>query len=195
MEDIEATLVVIPEQNRKRTKKTPIKVRENRAAQVPETFPKGGALQTDDDDASTGRAFLINPDTIGPMLADTKEPNRPGAATGAVNKPKAIEHCANAAQAKMTSYKVSKMARPEAVPPECNPESDNPCSSSRQRFVEPTDKLPMTATAWDRIHIFAGMASNKMVQSVQPFRTRKPDETRDPDPQHCGRSGLQANHL
>jgi hypothetical protein len=59
---------------------------------------------------------------------------------------------------------------------ERDPESDNPYSSSRHRFVEPMDKLPMTATAWDKIHIFAGMASNKMVQCVKPFRMRKPDE-------------------
>jgi HSP90 family molecular chaperone len=38
------------------------------------------------------------------------------------------------------------------------------------------DKLPMTATAWDKIHIFADMARNKMIQCVQPFRMRKPDE-------------------
>jgi hypothetical protein len=38
---------------------------------------------------------------------------------------------------------------------ECDPESDNHCSSSRQRFVEPPDKLPMTAMACDKIHIFA----------------------------------------
>jgi hypothetical protein len=41
--------------------------------------------------------------------------------------------------------------------------------------VEPTDKLPMTVTAWDKINIFAVMANNKMIQCVQPFRMRKPD--------------------
>jgi hypothetical protein len=77
------------------------------------------------------------------------------------------------------------MTRPEPDPPEvaregtkgkCDPESNNPYSSSRQRFVEPIDKLPKTATAWDKIHIFADMDSNKMIQCVQPFRMKKPDE-------------------
>jgi hypothetical protein len=68
-----------------------------------------GALLTDNDDASTGRAFPFNPDTIGPMPDDTKKQNMTGAATEAVNKPKADEHCANAAQASMTSYKASEM--------------------------------------------------------------------------------------
>ena len=83
------------------------------------------------------------------------------------------------------SYEASTMARPATDPPEvaregtkgvCDPESDNPCSSLRHRFVKPTDKQPMTATAWDKIHIFAGMASNKMIQYVKSFRMRKPDE-------------------
>jgi hypothetical protein len=152
LEDIETTLVVISEQNRKTTKKAPIKVRDNQAAQVPETFSKVGALLTDDDDAFTGRASPINPDPIGPMSDDTKEPNMPGAATGAVNKPKTVEHCANAAQASMTSHQASKMAGPGTDPPEvaregtkeedvtkseCNPESDNPCSSSRRESWSP----------------------------------------------------------
>jgi hypothetical protein len=34
----------------------------------------------------------------------------------------------------------------------------------------------MTTMAWDKIHIFADMTSNKMIQGVQPFRMRKPDE-------------------
>ena len=54
------------------------------------------------------------------------------------------------------------MARPKPDPPEvaredtkgvCDPESDNLYSSSRQKFLEPTDKLPM-----------ADMASDKMIQ-------------------------------
>jgi hypothetical protein len=73
LEVIETTLVVISEQNRKSTKKAPIKVRDNQAAQVPETFSKVG-LPTNDDDAFTGRASPINPDSIGPMSDDTKEP-------------------------------------------------------------------------------------------------------------------------
>ena len=59
-------------------------------------------------------------------------------------------------------------ARPETDPPDV--------ASSRHRFVEPTDKLPMTTMAWDKILIFADMASNKMIQCVQPFRMRKSDE-------------------
>jgi hypothetical protein len=95
--------------------------------------------------------------------------------------PKDIEPCATAAQASVPSYE----ARPEPDPPEaaredtkgvCDQENDNPYSSSRQKFVEPTDKLPMTATAWDKTHIFADTASNKMIQCVQPFRMRKHDE-------------------
>ena len=34
----------------------------------------------------------------------------------------------------------------------------------------------MTTTTWDMINIFADMASNKMIQCVQPFRMRQPDE-------------------
>ena len=177
LKDIVTTYVVIPEQNRKTTKN-------NQAAQVQETFSKVAASLTDDDDAFT-RAFPFNTDPIRPMSDETKVPNMSETAAGAVNKPKVIEPCANAAQANMTSHEASTMARPETDPPEVaregtkdegDPESDNPCSSSRQRFVEPTDKLPMTATAWDKIHVFAGMASNKMVQCVKPFRMRKPDE-------------------
>jgi hypothetical protein len=70
----------------------------------------------------------------------------------------------------MTSYEASTMARPGTDPPEvagegtkeedvtkseCDPESDNPCSSSRRRFMEPMDKLQMTTTACDKINIFA----------------------------------------
>jgi hypothetical protein len=70
----------------------------------------------------------------------------------------------------MTSYEASKMAKPGTDPPEVaredtkgedvtkdeyDPESDNPCSISRRRFMEPPDKLPMTTTACDKINIFA----------------------------------------
>jgi hypothetical protein len=112
-------------------------------------------------------------------------PRYPEIAAGAANKPKVVEPCTNAAQAIMPGYEASTMARPEPDPPEvaredtkcvCDPNSDNPYSSSRQKFVEPTDKLPMTAMAWDKIHIFADMASKKMIQCVQPLRMRKPDE-------------------
>jgi hypothetical protein len=156
LEDIVTTLMVIPK-NRKSTKKAPLKVQNNQIAQVQVTFSKVAGLLTDYDDAFTGRAFPFNPETIGPM-------------TGTVNKPKVVEPGANAAQDNMTSNEASKMARPGADPPEvaregtkegdvtkgeCDPESDNHCSSSRHRVVEPPDKLPMTATACDKIHIFA----------------------------------------
>jgi hypothetical protein len=114
LKDIVTTFVVFPEQNRKTTKN-------NQAAQVQVTYSKVGASLTDDDDAFTERAFTFNPDPIGPTSDDTKVPNVPETAAGAVNKPK---------------------------------------------FVEPTDKLPMTATAWDKIHIFASMASNKMAETL-----------------------------
>ena len=104
------------------------------------------------------RAVPFNPDPIRPMSDDTK----------VHNMPKVIEPCANAAQAGMPRDEASTMARPESDPPDV--------ASSRQRFVEPTDKLPMTAMAWDKIHIFADMASNKMIKCVQPFRMRKTDE-------------------
>jgi hypothetical protein len=69
----------------------------------------------------------------------------------------------------MPSHEASTMARPRTDPPDV--------ASSRQRFVEPMDIFAdMTAMAWDKIHIFADMASNKMIQYVQPFRMRKPDE-------------------
>jgi hypothetical protein len=43
--------------------------------------------------------------------------------------------------------------------------------------MEPMDIFAaMTTMAWDKIYIFADMASNKMIQGVQPFRMRKPDE-------------------
>jgi hypothetical protein len=74
----------------------------------------------------------------------------------------------------MTSSKASKMARPGTDPlevaregtkkKECDPESDNPCSIPKQRFMEPPDELPMPNTA-----------CNKMVLCVQLIRTRKPD--------------------
>lgn len=146
MEDIETTRVVIPKQNRKTTKKAPIKVQDNQAAQVPGTFSKVGPLLTDDDDVLIGKASPINPDQIGLISDDTKAPYMPEAAAGAVNESKAVEPCANAAQVRMTNYKASKMARPETDPPEvaregtkkedvtkgeCDPESGNPCSSPR----------------------------------------------------------------
>ena len=166
MEDIETTRVVIPKQNRKTTKKAPIKVQDNQAAQVPGTFSKVGPLLTDDDDVLIGKASPINPDQIGLISDDTKAPYMPEAAAGAVNESKAVEPCANAAQVRMTNYKASKMARPETDPPEvaregtkkedvtkgeCDPESGNPCSSPRQRFMEPPDKLPMPATATNKM--------------------------------------------
>ena len=138
------TLVVIPEQNRKSTKN-------NQAAQVQETFSKMGAFLTVDDDTFTGRAFPFHPDHIGPVSDDTKVPDMPGTTSGAVNEPEVVEPCANAALASMPSYEASKMARPEPDPPEvaregtkgeCDPESDNPCSSSRQRFVEHWTSCP-----------------------------------------------------
>jgi hypothetical protein len=152
LEDIVTTLMVIPK-NRKSTKKAPLKVQNNQVAQVQVTLSEVAVTVTDDDDAFTGRAFPINPDTIGPMSA-----------AGAVNKPKIVEPGANTAQANMTSYEASKMARPGADPPEVaregtededDQESDNYCSSSKQRVVEPPDKLPMTTMASDKIHTFA----------------------------------------
>jgi hypothetical protein len=139
-----------------------------------------GPLLTDKDDALTGRAFPVNTDTIGLMSVGTKATNMPKARAGAVNKPRAVEPCANAAQANMTNYNASKLARPRTDLPEVaregakkedvtkgerDPESNKPCSSPRPRFVEPPDKRPMPA-----------MASNKNVLRVQPIRTRKPDE-------------------
>jgi hypothetical protein len=162
LEDIVTTFVVIPEQNRKATKKAPLRVQNNQAAQFQVTFSKMATLLGADDDAFTGRAFPINPDPE--MSGGTKVPNMPGTTAGTDNKPKVIEPDANAAQANMTSYEAEKMARPRADPPEVaregtkgeyNPESDNHCSSSRRRFAEPTDKLPMTTMACHKIHIFA----------------------------------------
>jgi hypothetical protein len=156
--DIVTTHVVIQEQNRKIPNNN-----NNQAAQVQGTHDsKIGASLTDDNNAFTERAFPCNPDSTRPMSDDTK----------VHNMPKVIEPCANAAQASMPGYEASTMARPEPDPPEvaredtkcvCDPNSDNPYSSSRQRFVEPTDKLPMTATAWDKINISADMANNKMI--------------------------------
>jgi hypothetical protein len=108
LEDTETALVFIHEQNRKKLQRC-----ETTEQQVPETFPKVGALLTNDDDAPTGRAF-----PIGPIPEDTKKK-------------------------------------------ESDPESNNPCSSPKQRFMEPPDKLPMPNTACD-----------KMVLCGQPFRTR-----------------------
>jgi hypothetical protein len=150
---------------------SPKTTKNNQAAQVQETYSKVGASLTDDNDAFTERVFPFNPDPIGPISDDTEVPNMPKTAAEAVNKPKVVEPCANAALASMPSYEASTMARPETDPPdvaregtksESDPESDNPRSSSRQRFVGPTDK----------IHIFAGMTSTKMVQCIK----RKPDE-------------------
>jgi hypothetical protein len=163
LKDIVTTSAVITEQNRKITKN-------NQAAQVQETYSKVGASLTDDNNAFSERAFPFNPDPIRPMSDDTKVSNMPKTAAEAVNKPKVVEPCANAALASMPSYEASTMARPETDPPEvaregtkseCDPESDNPHSSSRQRFVGPTDKLTMTATAWYKVHIVTGMTSNK----------------------------------
>jgi hypothetical protein len=111
LKDIVTTYVVIPEQNRKTTKN-------NQASQVQETYSTVGASLTDDDDAFTERAFPFNPDPIGPISDDTKVPNMPKTAAGAVNKSKVVEPCANAAQTSMPSYEASTMARPETDPPE-----------------------------------------------------------------------------
>jgi hypothetical protein len=121
------THVIVPEQNRKTTKN-------NQAAQIQEPHSKVGASLTDDDNAFTERAFPVKPDPIGPISDDTKVPNMHETAAGAVN-----ELYANATQARMPSHEASTMARPESDPPDV--------ASSRRRFVEPTDKLPMTATA------------------------------------------------
>jgi hypothetical protein len=110
LEDVETTIVIIPEQNMKRYKRAPITVQDNQAAQVPETLSKMGPLLTDDDNALAGRAFPVNTDPNGLMSDGTK------ATTGAVNKPKAVEPCANADQASMTSHKASKLARPSTNP-------------------------------------------------------------------------------
>jgi hypothetical protein len=132
-----------------------------------------GASLTDNDDAFTVRAFPFNPDPIGPTSDDTKVPNMPETETGAVNEPKIVEPCANAAQASRPNYETSTMARPEPDPQEVAREgTKGECDPGS----EPTDKLYMTATAWDKIHVFADMASNEMIQCVQPFRMRKPDE-------------------
>ena len=66
--------------------------------------------------------------------------------------------------------------------PDPGPRTDPPdMTSSRQKFVEPMDIFTaMTTMAWDKIHIFADMTSNKMIQGVQPFRMRKPDENERP---------------
>ena len=178
LKDVVTTHMVIPEQNRKTT-------RNNQAAQVQETYSKVSASLTNDVNALTVRAFPFNPDPVGPISDDTKIPYMTETAAGAVNEPKVIEPCANTAQASMPSYEASTMARPETDPTEVaregtkgeiDPESDDPCSNSRQKFVETTDKMPMTTTTWDMINIFADMASNKMIQCVQPFRMRQPDE-------------------
>ena len=61
----------------------------------------------------------------------------------------------------------------EPDPPEVTRE-DTKCVCDPES--EPTDKLYMTATAWDKIHVLADMASNEKIQCVQPFRMRKPNE-------------------
>jgi hypothetical protein len=58
-----------------------------------------------------------------------------------------------------------EVAREDTKKRESDPESDNPCSSPKQRFMEPPDKLPKPDTA-----------CGKMVLCAQLFRTRKPDE-------------------
>jgi hypothetical protein len=156
LQDIVTAYVVVPEQNRETTKN-------NQAAQIQETYSKVGASLTDNDDAFTERAFPFNPDPIRPMSDDTK----------VHNMPKVIEPCANAAQASMPSYEARKMARPEPDPPEVAREGTK---GECDQESEPTHKLYMTATAWDKIHVFADMASNEMIQCVQPLRMRKPDE-------------------
>jgi hypothetical protein len=148
LRDIVPTYVVNLEQNRRITKNT-------QAAQVQGTFPKVGASLTNDDDAFTENAFPFNPDPIRPTSDDTK----------VHNIPKVIEPCANAAQTGMPRDEASTMTRPKHDLPEvarndtkdvCDPESDNLYSSSRQKSLEPTDKLPM-----------ADMASDKMIQYVK----------------------------
>jgi hypothetical protein len=44
---------------------------------IPKPFPQVGQFLTDDDEALTGRAFAVNPDTIGMMSDGTKDPNIP----------------------------------------------------------------------------------------------------------------------
>jgi hypothetical protein len=166
--DIEPAIMVIPEQNMKEYKKAPVKVADNLAAQVPKPFSQLGQFLTDDDDANTGRAFAVNPDSIGLMSDGTKAPSMPEATARTVDNTKSFEPCANAAKASMTSYKDSKTARTRTGPPEvarevtekedvtktavqqhkgeCDPESDLPCSRQRRRFMEPPDKLPMPAS-------------------------------------------------
>jgi hypothetical protein len=152
VKEIEPAIMVITEQNMMESNKTPLKVADNLAAQVPKTFSQVGQLLTDDDDAITGRTFPVNPDTIGLMSDGTKAPNMPEATAKTVDKPKSVEPCANATKACMASYKASKVAGTRT-----DPESNLHCSCPRRRFVDPTDKLPMAATA-----------SNSKIQCEQP---------------------------
>jgi hypothetical protein len=50
-----------------------------------------GPFLTNDDDAPIGRAFAINPDSIGLMSDGTKAPNMPEAIARTVDKPKSVE--------------------------------------------------------------------------------------------------------
>jgi hypothetical protein len=95
--DVVTTHMVIPEQNRKTA-------RNNQAAQVRETYSKMGNSLTNDDDAFTEIAFPFDPDPIRPRSDDTKVPNIPETAAGAVTEPKVTEHYANAAQSSMPMY-------------------------------------------------------------------------------------------
>jgi hypothetical protein len=81
-------------------------------------FPHAGQFLTVDDDALTGRAFVVNPDPVGLMSDGTKATNMPEAIARTVDKTKSVEPCANAAKAGMTSYKASNMAGTRTDPPE-----------------------------------------------------------------------------
>jgi hypothetical protein len=70
---------------------------------IPKTFSQVGEFLTDDDAALTGRAFAVNPDTIGLMSDRTKDPNIPEAVATIDDKPKHVNPSANAAVAGKTS--------------------------------------------------------------------------------------------
>ena len=145
-----------------------------------EAAPVAVEETTDTDDALTGRAIEVIPDPFGQKSDGTKAPNMPGATARTVDKPKSVEPCANAANASMTCYKASKMARTRTDPPEVVREvsKKEDVTKATTKDIEPVVMFNKEQNMKETKKPPEKVAKNQstQVQCVQTIWTRKLDE-------------------